>query len=240
MTTGVVRALLALAAPLVLTACLITPGKFNSTLSINADRSFSFAYKGEVISIDPSSGLDGLGEEKTGEDGEDGTADETPVAFQSEGENPSATGNDAAEKERKYRALADALSREEGYRSVEYVGGGKFLIDYQISGRLDYNFVYPYNLDAEIMFPFVAIEVRKNGTVRVKAPAFGNESTGDGTPGRSEAADHLDGTFTLDTDAEIVSQNNEEGYATSGGRKVITWQATPLNKSAPMAVLRMQ
>ena len=40
--------------PLLLTGCLLTPGKFQSTLSINADRTFAFAYKGEVIAVDPS------------------------------------------------------------------------------------------------------------------------------------------------------------------------------------------
>lgn len=239
------RALIALAAAMLLSGCLVTPGKFASTLSINADRSFAFAYKGEVVSIDPGEGLKGLG----AGDGEDDSGDAGKTSLLDTGSGSrsafkTASGTtvdkEAAEKERKYRAFAETLSREAGYRSVDYVGDGKFMIDYAITGRLDHNFVYPYNMDAEILFPFLAIEVRKNGTVRVKAPAFGNESSAMDRPGRGEAAAHLDGVFTLDTDAEIVSQNSEEGATSTGGRKVVTWRASASSADAPMAVLRMR
>lgn len=243
------RLAFAVAAPLLLLGCLLTPGKFTSTLSINADRSFAFAYKGEVIALDPADEI-GKGMSSGGDGGDSW---ETPVEPETEGGadpatlfHPTALQDDAedkagkkAETERKRRAIAEALSKEAGYRSVRYLGDGKYLIDYAITGRLDHNFVYPYNLDAEIMFPFIAIELRGNGTVRVKAPAFGNESSKDAAPGRDEAAKLLDGVFTLDTDAEIVSQNNEDGVTIAGGRKTITWTATPLSKAAPMAVLRM-
>jgi hypothetical protein len=53
------------------------------------------------------------------------------------------------------------------------------------------------------------------------------------------AASQLDGTFTLDTDATIISQNNEEGASASAGRQVIVWKATPQSKTAPMAVLKL-
>ncbi|RJF86179.1 hypothetical protein [Sphingomonas cavernae] len=239
------RLALAIVTPLLLTGCLLTPGKFTSTLSINADRSFTFAYKGEVIAFDPSAEMgkalkDGAKEEPDAGN-EDGGAEEdetlfTPIALQDEGKDAAETD---ADKERKHRAIAEALSKEAGYRSVQYLGEGKYLIDYQVSGALTHNFVYPYNIDAEVIFPFIAIELRKNGTVRLKAPAFGNESTGDQAPGRGEAAKLLDGTFTLDTDAEIVSQNNEDGVQIVKGRKAIVWKADPLSKAAPTAVLRM-
>lgn len=240
------RALIALAATLLLSGCLVTPGKFASTLSINGDRSFAFTYKGEVVSIDPGEGLKSLG---AGEDRENDSEDTDKASLQDNSSggrsafktlSGTAVDKDTAEKERKYRAFAEALSREAGYRSVDYVGDGKFVIDYAITGRLDHNFVYPYNMDAEILFPFMAIEVRKNGTVRVKAPAFGNESSAMDKPGRGEAAAHLDGVFTLDTDAEIVSQNSEEGATSTGGRKIVSWRASAASKDAPMAVLRMR
>ncbi|MBN9918207.1 hypothetical protein JND32_15015, partial [Listeria monocytogenes] len=47
-------------------------------------------------------------------------------------------------------------------------------------------------------------------------------------------------TFTLDTDAEIVSQNQEDGAVTTGTRKTVTWKATPTTKDAPTAVLRFK
>jgi hypothetical protein len=42
----------ALLVPLALAACLFLPGKFESTLTIHADRSFTYAYKGEIVALD--------------------------------------------------------------------------------------------------------------------------------------------------------------------------------------------
>ena len=92
------------------------------------------------------------------------------------------------------------------------------------------------------------VEVRQGGTVRVRAPDFsGNQDSGGAISGRggmgggaSEASKYLDGAFVLATDAEIVSQNNEDAVKTVGKRKQIAWRVTPLTKDAPMAVLRLK
>jgi hypothetical protein len=238
----------ALCAPIILFGCILTPGKFVSTMTINADRSFAFTYKGEVIAIDPSSELSkGL---KSSSD-ESADSDTAPLADSDETSKtkPKATAKAANDSkgdddEVKRRALAEALSKEAGYRSVVYVGKGKYLIDYAISGRLDHSFVYPFNSDAEIIFPFLSVELRQGNIVRVRAPGFakesGSRSTGGiGSGGASDPSKYLDGTFTLDTDAEIVSQNNEEGAKKVKGRSVIIWRATPLTKDAPNAALRL-
>src|SRR5690349_9250592 len=106
------RVLLALSAPLMLTGCLLTPGKFASKLVLNADRSFIYSYVGEVYALDQSMPPSGA---------EDKPAD---------------TAKKKAEAETKNRAIADALSKEAGYRSVRYLGDGRFTIDYQVSGQL--------------------------------------------------------------------------------------------------------
>ena len=41
----------------------------------------------------------------------------------------------------------------------------------------------------------------------------------------------------LDTDAEIVSQNNEDGAKTFGARNQSIWRVTPLTVDKPTAVL---
>ena len=64
------------------------------------------------------------------------------------------------------------------------------------------------------------------------------DATGGMGSDANKASAKLDGTFILDTDAEIVSQNNEEGAKTVNGRKTVTWKATPLSNTAPMAVVR--
>ncbi len=231
-----VRLLLILAMPLVLTSCLFTPGKFTATLDIGADRSFAFTFVGEVISVDPSAemakGMAGMMAAGAAKGGPGKSAATTP--------SPTATADAKAELDRKNRQIAETLSKELGYRKVDYLGDGRFMVDYAIKGVLDHDFVYPVNLDAAaIVMPFIALELRNGSTVRVKAPAFAKAGTDGPFGGMSDAAtSKLDGIFTLSTDAEIVSQNNEDGVKTVGGRKTIVWHATPLSKDAPTAVLR--
>lgn len=218
-------------------ACALTPGKFVSSLTVNADRSFAFAYKGEVMALDPSSAMRGLTD----------ASDKMGEAANASKASPKADPTAEAEADAKNREIAAALSKEAGYRSVVYLGKGKFEIDYAVSGRLTHSFLFPFNADAQAVLPFVMVEVRQGGTVRMRAPGFANDQSSRATVGElgggggsGDASKHLDGVFTLDTDAEIVSQNNEDGAKNVGARKQIVWRATPLTKDAPTAVLRLK
>lgn len=224
-------------------ACLVTPGKFESTLDIRADRQFSFTYKGEIISSDMK-GLGSSGEDLIGDDApekKDSALHKTAMQTGSSGsfDNRSAAGDEA-----QMQAIAAALSKEKGFRSARYMGNHRFEIDYAISGRLTHNFLFPFNSDAEIVLPFVAVELRGDDRVRVKAPGYSNgfdksrEPMGQSGPGE-DASKALDGHFTLTTDAEIVSQNQEEGAQSVAGGKKIVWRITPLTSEAPMATLRV-
>jgi hypothetical protein len=234
---------LALLLPVALASCVLAPGKFVSTLRIDADHHFAFSYVGEVYAVDMSDGMKGLGDtpsdHATPASGDGGAPTMQRLAFQGEDKEDPVKKKAAAEA--RNREIAAALSKEAGYRKVTYLGDGKFQIDYAVSGTLDHAFVFPYNLDAEAVFPFVVVELRANGTVRVKAPGFAAEDNSKSVPGAGQQTSHLDGVFTLDTDAEIVSQNNEEGATPgAGGRRTISWKATPLTKDAPTAVLRLK
>ena len=237
------RAASALACCLMLGACLVTPGEFESTLDIRADRQFRFTYKGEIISSDMK-GLGSSGEDLIGDDApekKDSALHKTAMQKGSGGsfDNGSASGDDA-----QMQAIAAALSKEKGFRSARYMGNHRFEIDYAISGRLTHNFLFPFNSDAEIVLPFVAVELRGDDRVRVKAPGYSNgfdksrEPMGQSGPGE-DASKALDGHFTLTTDAEIVSQNQEEGAQSVAGGKRIVWRITPLTSEAPMATLRV-
>ena len=46
------RLLFILAAPLLLASCLLTPGRFTSSLDLRADSSFTFTYQGEATLAD--------------------------------------------------------------------------------------------------------------------------------------------------------------------------------------------
>lgn len=216
--------------PLALASCVLAPGKFTSTLTVNADRSFAFSYVGEVINAEPDG--DAMSDQ--------GSSDDNPADVAKR------KATKKAEADAKNRAIAAKLSKEAGYRKVTYLGDGVFMIDYAVSGRLDHAFVWPFNIDAEVILPFIAIELRQDGVVRVKAPAFANEGKSaspaiSGMPGAEslQGLSRLDGVFTLDTDAEIISKNNEDGVKLAGGRKTMVWQATPTLRSAPTAVLRL-
>jgi hypothetical protein len=251
---GLARIAAILMAPLLLFGCLLTPGKFVSTMTVNADRTFAFTYKGEVIAMDPGSMMKGLGDKPSADDAtaiEKGTSTDgddqpalRPIAATTVKDGTSKRPGEE-DTETKNRAIAASLAKEYGYRSVVYQGKGKFLIDYAITGTLTHNFTYPFNADAEAIFPFVVIELRQGGVVRVKAPGFASNANSSGAggmgamSGSDQAAKSLDGVFTLDTNAEIVSQNNEDGAKMVGGRKTIVWRATPLTKDAPSAVLKL-
>ncbi len=256
---------LALIAPLVLVGCAFSPGKFVSSLTILADRSFTFSYQGEVIAVDLAAEMaKGMGDAFKDSGKDDEKKDTSTTGFLraaswqedcamelNQSDCAPGVGNETeggmtddsatekkAEKDAKFKAVAEALTKEAGYRKVEYKGDGVFLIDYQISGKLTHAFLWPFNVDAEVIFPFVVIELRGRDQVRMKAPAFGdNDSPAKGKGGGDKAK--LDGVFTLITDGEIVSQNNEDGAKAEGGRRTVTWKATPLSKDAPMAVVKV-
>jgi hypothetical protein len=249
------RWLLAITASLLLTSCILTPAKFVSTLDIRADRSFTFTYVGEVQMAsrapDPSEApTESAGSDATASNAADAGAADSGQIEGAETAAPQAvsTKPDTPEQARELRAAAEALSREYGFRSVRYIGNRKLAIDYAISGRLDHGFVFPFHPDADVMLPFIAIELRGKDRVRIKAPGYAPQEAlagslggmGGMAGGMTDPATALDGTFTLTTNAAIVSQNQEEGaQPLPGGLKRIMWKATPQSKDAPTDVLQL-
>jgi hypothetical protein len=230
--------------PLALAACLFTPGKFDSTLTVRKDRSFTFTYKGEVMAIDLKGLGEGMGDMKVTphEDGDEAKTEDGDTPEKTPAETAAEEARKKAEKDAEYRELATQLAKEAGYRSVEYRGNGLFYVDYALSGTLTHNFIYPFNQDAAMIFPWVAIELRGRDGIRVKAPGFAKQDTsqaGMGMPLGDQGESKMEGTFTLTTDAQIVSQNNEEGGETVGSNTVITWKVTPRTDTPPMAVLKV-
>lgn len=241
------RTLGALAGLLALSACLVTPGRFESSLDIRADRSFSFAYKGEILASDMGKEALTGAAASSGDDAAEGEAENSPTLMQiaAREEDFSDAADGAKDDEAQMQAIAAALVKEKGFRSARYMGKHKFEIDYAITGRLDHAFLFPFNIDAQIILPFVAVEMRGDDRVRVKAPGFANgfdKSQGPAGMGGAgdEAAKALNGTFTLTTDAEIVSQNQEDGAQTVPQGKRIMWTITPLTSDAPAATLRVR
>lgn len=241
------RSALAMAAALMLPGCLVTPGQFESSLDIRADRSFTFAYKGEILAANIDKG--GFSAPEGDTPAKEDSAYSQIALWQAEG------GMEGAEKDKPFNgdkdnvaqlnAMAAALAKEPGFRSARYVGNKTLIVDYQLSGTLTHAFLFPFNIDAQIPLPFLAVELRGADTVRVKAPAFANQSgkAGDAAMLASngdESAKALNGRFTLTTDAEIISQNQEDGAQPVANGRQIRWTITPMTAEAPMAVLRLK
>ena len=259
MTRWIRALVLALIAPMALTGCLFFPGKFESTLTIHADRSFTYAYKGEVLAADLQSLWGktmqaGMSEGAKGKDGK--PAKPAKGAKPAEPHMPSfkLTPEEKQAQDDTFRKLAAELARESGYRTVEYRGDGVFYVDYQVSGLLNHGLVFPYNYDNHVLLPWLLVEVRGKDMVRVKAPGFarpdlggmGGMAGGMGSmgafpiPGAENAFTGMEGTFTLITDGELVAQNNEDGATTAGTTRTVVWKVTSNTPDAPMASIRVK
>ena len=104
------RLMLVLLMPFALASCVLTPGKFVSTLRIDTDRHFTFTYVGEVLALDIGEDMmKGLGdtssETPTDPTSSDGEAVLQKLAFQDkDGDSKAEDVKNAAAKQ----AAADA------------------------------------------------------------------------------------------------------------------------------------
>lgn len=146
-------------------------------------------------------------------------------------------------------AFAARLAKEQGWKSVVHKGDGIFEVDYALTGRLDRDFVWPIFPGVEIIKPIVVAHRRTDGSVEVGAPGLAthNDQTlralGSAGP-PSDMADKPNartaGDFTLTTDAEVITNNTDDGPATAGARKTLRWTVTPDTRDAPRSLLRLK
>ncbi|GEO01649.1 hypothetical protein NSE01_34810 [Novosphingobium sediminis] len=160
-------------------------------------------------------------------------------------------------------AFAQRLARQEGYASVVSKGGGKFLVDYTASGRLDHDFTFPTIERLPMVMPFVSIIRRADGSVRVDAPAFSTAAANPVMPGLGAMAGAMggmkdsskpgakpaaegppiaDGIFTMRTDGQILANNTDEGPQADGtsGLSRLDWKVDARTASAPTALVKLK
>lgn len=225
MTAALARASAGLLLAVLLAGCLLTPGKFQSDLVLHKDGRFAFTYVGEVTVVDPMGSLENIP-----------VAGNAPPSPEQQAE----TERKAAERDAKFKAMVDAISREKGVRSIRHLGDGTFALDYAIEGRLDHAFLFPFNSDAQVAVPFLMIEPRQDGVVRVKAIGFvgnGGDAVPLGAAVPSPRNPKVDGVFTVRTDAEVLSHNDEDGPAAGG---LYEWRIDPLRKDPPTLTARIE
>lgn len=181
---------------LLLSGCLIAPGKFTSQLQLRGDDSFTFTYEGEIFFL----GLSGLAEmgaateeftancynEETYEDRE---CTEAEIAEQ-KGEWEAGAEQRAAEAKEQAKEMSAMLGgvdptdpeaaeelrqlllRHKGWNRVEDKGDGVFDVSYSVSGTLSHDFIFPIIEGIPLTNPFVEMVLRDGNVVRVNAPGF--------------------------------------------------------------------
>ena len=150
--------------------------------------------------------------------------------------------------EKAMAAFATKLAKYRGWKSVVNQGNGKFLVDYQISGRLDHDFIFPVLPEGDVVFPFVQIRAREAGKVYVNTPALlggglmamAAKAKAFGAPDANDApnvAGIVDGSFTITTDGEILTNNSEDGAEKIPTGRALRWVINGETKRIPEALI---
>lgn len=193
---------------MVLTGCMLSAGKFASTLDLRRDGRFTYSYSGEIYLLGLSKLVE-MGRKSDGngtfeaapcynDDADAAERDCTKDELAQQKEDWDAAAKRRAEKDKRegemMRAmlggidpadpkaadeLAARLRKQAGWRSVEYKGDGLFVVDFTLSGMVDHDFTFPTIERFPMANAFVTINRRSDGTLRIDAPGFGRGANGD-------------------------------------------------------------
>lgn len=275
----------AAALSLLLTACLISPGKFTSALDLRTDGRFTYTYQGEIYML----GLSKLAEMGSKAEAakqfepapctKDDSMDERPCTRDEIAQQKAdweAERAAKAEKDKKDAEMAKAmmggidptdpkaaeefaarLRRQAGWKSVIYKGDGLYLVDFAIAGHMDHDFAFPTIERFPMANPFVMVNRRADGSVRIDAPGFGPGTNGGGMGGLTQLAamgamsdksgeggdapklPTLDGTFILTTDGQILANNTDEGPLAAPTGSKLEWKVNARTTAAPTALVKL-
>ncbi len=153
--------------------------------------------------------------------------------------------------------FATNLQKHADWKSVVYKGDGVFIVDYQHVGRLDQDFIFPMLPEQQIIFPFVTIKRRADGSALVETPGYSLMSNGGligsmiavgqsmGAANPLEKAPYnplknINGSFTLTTDGEVLANNTADGYTKTPTGKALSWQFKEARDPAPSALIKLR
>lgn len=231
---------LALVAPLLLAGCLLVPGKFESQLRLMDDGTYSFTYVGQMQLVEgddkpldlPSTDEESIASAEAEEDQKN-----TAIRSIFGGAVP---GDDEGLKK-----FAAQLAKYDGWNKVEYVGDNLFEVEYAVSGNFDRMFAFPTIPGATMQFPFVQIIRRSGGELEVLTPAMAGPGGLAGAMGPMPMGETkmqtIDGSFTIVTDGEVLSNNTEDGLAISGSTKTMRWKVDGASgpDGSPRAIIKL-
>ena len=179
---------------LVLSSCVISPGKFKSDLALGPDKSFSFSYEGEILVAGLSSDDEANEEFKAQSCYDADTFEKRECTAQEIAEQRSEWDASAefraAEAKQQSEQVASMLGgidpsdpdateqfrqlliQQKGWNSVIDKGEGVFEVSYSLSGTLTHNFAFPMIEGVSFHAPFVEVVLREDNLVSVNAPAL--------------------------------------------------------------------
>lgn len=182
---------------LLLSGCLLIPGKFTSELILTEEDRFTFTYDGEIFFL----GLSSLAQMEAAA----GEFEPEPCYVDQTYDERECTANELSGQRAEWEANADQraaesaqqaeqlavmmggidptdpeasaeltrlLLRQEGWERVEDKGDGVFDVRYSVSGELSHDFMFPVIEGFPAANPFVQIILRDGDVVRVNAPGF--------------------------------------------------------------------
>ncbi len=271
------RLLIVLCAPLLLTGCLLSPGRFVSELYLLDNDRFAFTYEGEIEMLALSKlAKMAEGEEQVFEaecyDDEwdirectsaevekqraqwDAEAEERrATAGRGAGEMPDLLGESDPNDPAAAEEIAAPMQRQRGWERVSYIGEGLFDVEFAVEGTLTHDFVFPTLEGMLGATPFVSVNLREDGKVRVDAPGyfsrakdnpmFGSASIAKMALAEADASGEAprivrpEGTFTLVTSGRILANNTDEGPAPHAQGQALEWTIGPATHQPPTALI---
>ncbi len=189
---------------MLLAGCLLTPGKFVSSLDLRKGGAFTYKYDGEIhlLALSKLAAMGGatateefVEEPCYTDDFEERACTSEEKAEQRQAWDDGAADR-AAKKERDAAAmramlggidpadpaaaeeLAARLRRQVGWSRVDYKGDGLFDVSFALTGRLDHDFVFPTFEGFPMANFFVTVSRRQGGNVRIDAPGFASQAGG--------------------------------------------------------------
>lgn len=144
------------------------------------------------------------------------------------------------------RDYAAQLAKQAGWRSATYRGKGVFDVDFEQSGRLDRDFIFPLLPKSSVIVPFVVIRKRSDGAALVSAPGYrsapaeaflnGLNSTSMAKP-MQPPANGPQGSFVVTSDVAPLTNNTENGPGHDGSRTRLEWPVGPGSDKVPEALI---
>lgn len=264
--------------------CLLLPGKFAAALDLRRDGTFTYTYDGEIYLMALSK-LAQMGSMAAGEDAftpedcfddnsyevRDCTDEELAAQRQAWTDSESERAEKNKQEAETTRAmlggldpadpeaaeeLAARLRRQAGWQQVESKGDGLFDVRFSLTGRIDHDFLFPTIEGFPMVNSFVVVTRRVDGAVRIDAPGFAPQASGNPLQGMmaglgaipvppgdeaetAPALPRIDGTFTITTDGEILANNTDEGGRPVATGRALSWSINARTKAAPTALIRI-